>query len=50
MRKTQKSKALEKFDIYPIYFPRDYICIVDMRSLATPTSEDKEILRRIGMV
>ena len=45
MRKTQKSKLLEKFLLAPVLeVPREYVSLIDMGyiwRLATPTPEDK---------
>ena len=52
MRKTQKSKALEKCNMTPIVTPpREYVALVDMGfiwRLATPTPADRELTRRCG--
>ena len=51
MRKTQKSKALEKFDLSSVDSPRDYVCLLDMGFIwrqATPTADDREVSRRSG--
>ena len=52
MRKTQKSKALEKCNMSPTAnCPREYICLDDMGfiwRLATPTPADREIVCRYG--
>ena len=52
MRKTQKSKALEKCNMSPTAnCPREYVCLVDMGfiwRLATRTPADREIVRRFG--
>ena len=52
MRKTQKSKALEKCNMSPTAnCPREYVCLVEMSfiwRLATPTPADREIVRRYG--
>ena len=52
MRKTQKSKTLETFDLSPVDCPRNYVCLVDMGyiwRIASPTREDREIVRRCGL-
>ena len=53
MRKTQKSKLLETFITNPLpNYPRQYISVIDMGflwRLATPSSDDREIVRRSGM-
>ena len=52
MRKTQKSKALEKCNMSPTAnCPREYVCLVEMSfiwRLATPTPADREIVCRYG--
>ena len=54
VRKTQKSKLLEKFLLTPVLeVPREYVSLSDMGHiwrLATPTPEDKESLHRDGLV
>ena len=53
MRKTQKSKLLEKFLLTPVLeVPREYVSLIDMGyiwRLSTPTPEDKESLRKDGL-
>ena len=53
MRKTSKSKLLQKFDLHPVAEkPRDHISLVDMGliwRLATPSSEDREAIKRDGL-
>ena len=53
MRKTQKSKLLETSITNPLpNYPRQYISVIDMGflwRLATPSSDDREIVRRSCM-
>ena len=53
MRKTKKSKLLEKFLLTPVLeVPREYASLIDMGyiwRLATPTPEDKESIHRDGL-
>ena len=54
MRKTAKSKLLDLFNIQAIGDrPHEYISLIDMGlmwRLATPTSEDREAIKRDGGV